>query len=55
MKDKKPLVLQEEYGKDEDGTQVNIVNVVTRCQYGLSVNLSGTFVRVQTHKSIDGM
>ena len=23
MKDKKPLVLQEEYGKDEDGTQVN--------------------------------
>ena len=22
MKDKKPLVLQEEYGKDEDGTQV---------------------------------
>ena len=24
MKDKKPLVLQEEYGKDEDGTQVSI-------------------------------
>ena len=23
MKDKKPLVLQEEYGKDEDGTQVS--------------------------------
>lgn len=27
MKDKKPLVLQEEYGKDEDGTQVDIANV----------------------------
>lgn len=27
MKDKKPLVLQEEYGKDEDGTQVNIANI----------------------------
>lgn len=27
MKDKKPLVLQEEYGKDEDGTQVGIASL----------------------------
>ena len=40
MKDKKPLVLQEEYGKDEDGTQVNeLQNLYNTCMVYMQASL----------------